>query len=105
MPEQSEPEWLLSMRQDFLLTTIETLEDLRANISSKSSTEIARILHNLKGAGATYSVPIISEIAHRIEDFIELSENLNTQNFVAAVGVLILAAQRSLAGKTSKAED
>jgi len=83
-------------RQEFIETTSErliTIDDLITSMMNGSSSDAAlseflRHIHSIKGQGATFDFPIISQIAHRLEDYVEtapehsLNQLTDIQRFV-----------------------
>ena len=77
---------MAQLRRDFLDTAddrISTLDGLVDEVRQKQPaspgrmSEFRRIAHSLKGMGGTFGFPLVSVIAHRLEDFIEDDKDLH----------------------------
>jgi CheY-like chemotaxis protein/HPt (histidine-containing phosphotransfer) domain-containing protein len=75
------------LRREFVDTAddrLGTLDELVDEIRQKKPdspermSEFRRIAHSLKGMGGTFGYPLISVIAHRLEDYIETEDDLHT---------------------------
>ena len=76
------------LRREFLDTAddrLGTLDDLVDEVRQKKEdspermSEFRRIAHSLKGMGGTFGYPLVSVIAHRLEDFIESEADLHDE--------------------------
>jgi len=74
------------LRREFLDTAddrLGTLDELVDEVrqgkedSPERMSEFRRIAHSLKGMGGTFGYPLVSVIAHRLEDFIESEADLH----------------------------
>ncbi len=86
-------------RREFIETTSErlnTVDDLitammHDNGSVDTLTEFLRHIHSIKGQGGTFDFPLVSNVAHRLEDYIETAPEHTTtqltdiQNFVDVI--------------------
>jgi CheY-like chemotaxis protein len=79
-------EMMARMRREFLDTAddrIGTLEELVSEVrdnkpaSPERMSEFCRIAHSIKGMGGTFGYPLVSVIAHRLEDYIETENDLH----------------------------
>jgi CheY-like chemotaxis protein len=67
---------LADLNQQFLETAAEKLDRLEVLIDKRDPAvtapmdEIYRLAHNLKGAGGSFGFPLVTVIAHRLEDYI-----------------------------------
>lgn len=67
---------LAELSQQFLETSAEKLDRLEAVIDGRDPTVVApmdvtyRLAHNLKGSAGSFGYPLVSVIAHRLEDYI-----------------------------------
>ncbi len=66
---------LKELRLEFIGTADEMLQKIERTIRARetldSMEDIARDAHNLKGMGATFDFPLLSVIAHRLEDYLK----------------------------------
>jgi HPt (histidine-containing phosphotransfer) domain-containing protein len=79
-------EMMARLRREFLDTAddrLGTLDQLVDEVrqgnpeSAERMSEFLRIAHSLKGMGGTFGYPLVSVIAHRLEDYIENESNLH----------------------------
>ena len=79
-------EMMARMRREFLDTAddrLGTLDELVSEVrenrpeSPGRMSEFRRIAHSLKGMGGTFGYPLVSVIAHRLEDYIETEKDLH----------------------------
>ncbi len=66
------------LRQEFIDTSLEFLDSIEQSIialvddgAPQRLGEIQRMVHTIKGQGSTFGFPAITQIAHRMEDFME----------------------------------
>jgi len=85
MSDTSIDSMLLEIRREFIETTAERLTTADDLISAmmeggsdfdQSMMEFQRHLHSIKGMSGTFDFPIVSTIAHRLEDYIETAAEL-----------------------------
>jgi chemotaxis protein histidine kinase CheA len=79
-PSKETDDILARLRQEFIETSLECLDSIEPSITkigagaSKVDADIAeiqRIIHTIKGQGSTFDFPAITDIAHRMEDYME----------------------------------
>jgi len=80
---------LREVRQEFIETTVErltTVDDLITDMMAgtgidENLIELQRHIHSIKGQGGTFDFPVVSKIAHRLEDYIETAPALGAAQF------------------------
>lgn len=72
-----------------LITVDNLISDMLEGVGTdESMVDLQRHIHSIKGQGATFDFPFVSDVAHRLEDYIETSAELdkttllNVQKFV-----------------------
>ncbi len=80
--EASLQQEFIDMATDRLSVLDELLEQLRASASdsARALREIRQTAHNLKGMGGSFGFPIITTIAHRLENYLADLGDLDSQN-------------------------
>lgn len=81
MPELSDVHaFLAQLRQEFIDASLDRLNDIEALIEtmkggrgreSDAMTELRRHVHSMKGSAGTHGLHVVSQIAHRVEDYFE----------------------------------
>ena len=71
---------LQRLRQEFIDSSLEFLDSIEQSVvaiedpgtdASAQIEEIQRVVHTIKGQGATFDFPAVTRIAHRMEDYME----------------------------------
>jgi HPt (histidine-containing phosphotransfer) domain-containing protein len=93
LADDAELSWLVD---SFLGNLGPTVRNMIECLSSSQLHELARLAHQLKGAGGGYGFPAISEAARLIEEHVEAGHDLT--QIQLAVGELSSLCQRAIAG-------
>jgi chemotaxis protein histidine kinase CheA len=106
---------LAGLRNDFIVQAETKTADLEEKIgtflmSDSSDTEeliltLMREVHNLKGGGGTFGFPILSVIAHRLEDFITDADGSVERDFFENVLLFIDKIRDSLEFTNSTSDE
>lgn len=77
---QAYDEIIASLRQEFIESAVDQLADIEhlldqlevgKTLSEDELFSIPRNIHNIKGQGATFGFPLVGQIAHLLEDYLE----------------------------------
>ena len=86
---QLDKEIVRRLAGEFIETSLETLEDIESRLLRLDSSEeigaeqladFKRALHSIKGQGTRFGFPLITRIAHRLEDYLALAQRADANN-------------------------
>jgi HPt (histidine-containing phosphotransfer) domain-containing protein/CheY-like chemotaxis protein len=98
LPDKAEIDAFLSnMRVDFIDNSLDRMDELETIIVRLKSgqgerpeefLDLQRHIHSLKGSAGSYGFQLVSQIAHRIEDYIETADHIGPAELDAIQGFL-----------------
>ena len=83
---QSENEIVRRLTGEFIETSLDKFEDIESlllrlesgdEIGADRLAEFKRVIHSIKGQGTTFGFPLITRIAHLLEDYLALSQRVD----------------------------